>query len=205
MRALSCSLVVALLAGCGEAGPETVRAEEPKELVSTTGAARESCAGVVEALAIDHDFAGTQREDTIVQSHARGVEDCSDFSWARGVASAGVAVTPSWGGPNIATTGWDCNHSSLEYAVYRRDGGVFRYVNGAIAFGALASDGACHYSVRNSPQQPGADETVVPGEAGELRIAVRAWSHNDPAMGHAGDACDSSSCYWPVGLSWRPE
>ena len=36
-----------------------------------------------------------------------------------------------------------------------------------------------------------------------VRIAVRSWSHNDPALGHSGDECPTTSCFWPTRVYWK--
>ncbi|HEV8244315.1 MAG TPA: hypothetical protein VGP93_00970, partial [Polyangiaceae bacterium] len=85
--------------------------------------------------------------------------------------------------------------------------GQWQYSGGGMAFGALSDQDVCEYSVENAPGQPGSDSLIVYGDAGDseptqVRVGVRAWSHNDPAAGHPGTDCATPSCFWPVRLLW---
>jgi hypothetical protein len=204
------ALLVLLVTGCGDA-PPSVRGKQVSEVTEAPIGAelRETCATVLGDVPIVHDFGTTvAATEVTLQSHARGAEDCFDYAWARGAIVTAVVVEPHWAGPDIVSTGWDCSHSSLEYGVYRAGASGVRYVDGGLGFGELDAQGGCRYSVENVPRQAGSDLTVVTGAQGEatteVYVGVRAWSHNDPAMGHAGHDCDTESCYWPVRLAWLP-
>jgi hypothetical protein len=204
MRATLCSLALLFLASCGDAVPST-RASEGEQNVTADGAAlRESCATLLSDLELSYDFGTVQNSDVTIDSHASGLPDCADFAWARGALQGSARVSPAWAGPALTTSAWDCNHSSLEYAVYRLSSAGWQYVDGALAYGALSAQGVCGYSVNNAPRQDGHDETIVlaePDATTEVRVGLRAWSHNDPALGHSGSDCETLSCYWPVRLS----
>jgi hypothetical protein len=171
---------------------------------------RASCASRLNDLAVDAEIApGENHAEIAVESHAVGDADCADFAWIRGFAPGAALIEPAWGGPDRETE-WDCNHSSLEYGVYRRGGGDWQYVGGGLAYGNL-DDGSCGYSVDNFPEQYGSDSVLVQGDPAveiepiEVRVAVRAWTHNDPAYGHSGNDCASMSCYWSAGVHWEAD
>ncbi|HTM44178.1 MAG TPA: hypothetical protein VL137_04440 [Polyangiaceae bacterium] len=145
--------------------------------------------------------------EVIVASSASERGDCSDYGWIRGSLSGAVVIEPEWDGPKLTTSAWDCSHSTLEYGVYLQSAGRWQYVGGALAFGELSEAGVCRHSVENFPRSEGSDSAVVFAQAGaaatEMRVGVRAWSHNDPAMGHPGHDCEELNCYWPVILRWH--
>ncbi len=204
MRALWSLALLPSMTSCGDAVPST-RASEGEQNITAGGAAlRESCATLLSDLELSYDFGTVLSSDVTIDSHASGLPDCADFAWAGGVLQGSALVSPAWAGPPLTTSAWDCNHSSLEYAVYRRSGAGWQYVDGALAYGALSTEGVCGHSVNNPPRQDGHDETTVMADsdaATEVRVGLRAWSHNDPALGHSGADCETLSCYWPVRLS----
>jgi len=166
---------------------------------------RETCGAVLGEIEPIQDMEGSGSGEIIVASIANDRENCADFAWIHGSISVATLIDPEWAEPSLTLSAWDCCHSSLEYTVYRQVLGSWQYVGGALAFGVLGEDGVCRHSVENFPVFGGSDTTVVLPEAGiatAIRVGVRAWSHNDPAMGHAGDACETTSCYWPVALRW---
>ncbi|HVJ14427.1 MAG TPA: hypothetical protein VM686_03260 [Polyangiaceae bacterium] len=205
MRASLCTLALVSFVGCAGNVPESTRQDDVNAPVAQNGAElRESCAPVLNELAVEQDLGSADSVEVTIGAHAIGLEECADLAWVRGFVEGTALITPSWAGPSLTTSGWDCNHSTLEYGVYLRSGAHWQFVDGAMAFGALGDDGVCGYSVHNFPRQTGSDETVVlAGNATEVRVGVRAWSHNDTAMGHAGSDCEGKSCYWPVRLSWQ--
>jgi hypothetical protein len=171
---------------------------------------RESCTAHLDELTVDAEIAaGSVHAEVSVESHAVGALDCADYAWVRAYVGGAALIEPGWGGPDRATA-WDCNHSSLEYGVYRRLSGGWEYVGGALAFGKLEGD-SCHHSVKNFPAQPGSDSVFVQAASAdsttgtEVRVAVRAWTHNDPDYGHTGDECDTPNCFWPATVRWESE
>jgi hypothetical protein len=209
MRASLSLLALSMILGCGESA-ESVRGVpgSQSQSVAVGNALRELCGPSLSALPVDAELGDGERTvDVVVASHASGAEDCSDYAWARGSIEVAALVEPVWAGPEQRASAWDCNHSTLEYAVYRRRGEGFEYAGGGLAFGSGDGAGGCTYSVSNPPAQLGTDSATVLAGGGdqltEVRVGVRAWSHNDPAMGHAGHECAGTSCYWPVLLKWR--
>jgi hypothetical protein len=171
---------------------------------------RQSCASRLNELPVDAEIAaGSSHAEVSVDSHAVGEVDCADFAWVRAFVNESALIEPEWNGPDRDTE-WDCNHSSLEYAVYRRLASDWEYVGGGLAYGQL-DDGSCRHSVDNFPAQVGSDAVHVQGSTAaevastEVRVAVRAWTHNDPAYGHAGNDCDALSCFWPASVRWEAD
>jgi hypothetical protein len=167
---------------------------------------RRSCASEIDSLNVDAEL-GTLGEslDVVVPNRAGGRGDCTEFSWVRGFINTYGKIEARWTGPAITRSEWDCSHSSVEFGVYRKVAGAWEYVDGGLGFGSLES-GTCTYSVRNFPEQSGADTAWVPAtgvdaEGTEIRVALRSWSHNDPRMGHSGADCEGTSCYWPTRIT----
>lgn len=221
MRSVTCAVALTLI-GCGPVAPETVHEAtllehetQPDANVqqvqpdASVDGFRASCAELLDELEPVLDMGGSESAgEVIVPSNASEREDCLDYAWIRGsISVAALVIDPEWAGPALTTSAWDCCHSTLEYAVYRQVAGRWQYVDGALAFGVLSEQGVCRHSVGNFPLFGGSDTTVVFPEAGAaataIRVGVRAWSHNDPAMGHPGDACETTSCYWPVAVRWE--
>lgn len=128
-------------------------------------------------------------------------QTCSSYSWARTSSSSMAFGTgPQWAGRST-TSAWDCNHSSIEYALY---GKAFlrswTMIGGGMLWGKLVN-GQCTYSVSNFPGGWGKDTAVgvLPPYA-QYAVAVKSWSHNDPNLGHPGTDCGAASCYWPTNL-----
>jgi hypothetical protein len=176
----------------------------------STAGLRASCASRLNELGVDAEIApGSDHAEVSVESHAIGDPECADFAWVRGFVNGAALIEPEWSGPD-RNTDWDCNHSSLEFGVYRRLPSGWEYVGGGLAYGNL-EDGACSYSVDNFPIQTGSDSVVVQGDRAtevapiEVRVAIRAWTHNDPAYGHSGKDCDSLSCFWPAAIRWEAD
>lgn len=162
--------------------------------------ARADCVPELDGLVPDvAAVAGAGQTVTVPPARSNDV-DCAAFAWAALEIRGRVAIEPAWGGLPITTSQWDCNHSSLEFAVYQRSGAGWYYVAGGLGYGALNGE-RCSYSVANFPPQSGVDSVTISAEDGpSLLVAVRSWSHNDTALGHPGDACFSESCFWPVHL-----
>lgn len=171
---------------------------------------RESCTARLDELSVDAEIAaGSTLAEVSVESHALGALDCADFAWVRGFVEGAALIEPGWSGPDRETA-WDCNHSSLEYGVYRRLSGDWEYVGGGLAYGKL-DRGSCLHSVDNFPVQAGSDSVLVHAANAaetaptEVRVALRAWTHNDPDYGHTGEDCDSPNCFWPATVRWDSE
>lgn len=219
MRSVICAVALTLV-GCASAPPETEQeatllgqGTQPEANVQqaqpeASGELRGSCAELLGEIEPIQDMDGSALNgEVIVASNASEREDCTDFAWIRGSITVATLIDPEWAEPALTLSAWDCCHSSLEYTVYRQVAGHWQYVTGALAFGLLSEEGVCRHSVENFPVFGGSDTAVVFPEAGAaataIRVGVRAWSHNDPAMGHAGDECKTTSCYWPVALRWE--
>lgn len=219
-----------VLGACSPAGPSTreaastesasaVQSPAPHEGTERRSASpsddppsalRASCAELLNELPIDAELElDTHEGEVLVEAHAEARSGCANFSWIVARTSRGALIEPLWGGPE-RDLAWDCQHSSLDYGVYRVVDGVGEYLGGGLAYGKLER-GVCRYSVDHFPPQPGADSVLVappqPDDAAhvKLQIGVRAWSHNDPDYGHGGDDCDSLNCYWSAGIRWTAQ
>jgi hypothetical protein len=130
-------------------------------------------------------------------------EGCWGFTWFRSnTANIGpiyFSARMYWNGPNIATSAWDCNHSTITYGVFTQPGGpgtTVTWVGGGSMFGQLVG-GTCTYKVSNPPGGWGTDYVRVTGsQYQDYWIAVQQWAHNDPNIGHPGNLCASDSCYF---------
>ncbi len=214
MRSALAALATTLTIACGDDYPASVRvagdSDSVQQQAATTaldaaGEFRRACALELDLLGVDRDLGATRGPlEVDVENRASGLEACSDFAWVGGLVSVAALLEPQWAGPNIASAPWDCNHSTLEYGVYRNARGQWQYLGGGLAYGELATDGTCQHSVDNFPTHSGSDEmlALAVDDPTEVRVALRAWSHNDTAMGHPGDECASPSCYWPTRLRW---
>jgi hypothetical protein len=158
---------------------------------------------------------------------------CQNFGWVSLPAfrAGTLTVTPINFGRKLDTTRssdaqfWDCNHSSIQYAVYARPSlfsfrrRVFglpiiapaRWVfhGGGQLWGWLVN-GECTYSVTD-PGAPNRQRYTIPSGWGRnsdetpaffgARIAVLSWSHNDVTIGHTGKDCaDPINCWWGTKL-----
>jgi hypothetical protein len=167
---------------------------------------RSSCVSQIPSLPIDVDVGyayGFPLEIT-APSVSNGQQTCRDFTWIGGFFYFFGDFDPEWGATPITSSAWDCNHSSIEYAVYTGYDSSWRYWGGGLMYGKL-SDGKCTYSVTNFPQQPGSNTIDLSNGAllpiyTEFRVAIRSWSHNDRSFGHPGNLCSGSNCYWPTKL-----
>jgi hypothetical protein len=194
-----CLIIAAAVVAWGIAGPSRADGDE---------ALLRSCASAIPGLPINVDMgygAGFPLE-VIAPSFAVGNENCFDFTWIGGWFWFTMLFDPEWGGPPITSSAFDCNHSTIEYAVYLGSGNSWQYWGGGLMYGKR-SNGTCMYSASNPPQQPGNDTIGYANPAffwqpayTEFRVAVRSWSHNDPRFGHPGNLCSGLSCYWPTKL-----
>jgi Polyglycine hydrolase-like, structural repeat len=91
---------------------------------------------------------------------------------------------------------WDCNHSSIEYAIFDNQGGGYQLIAYASLFGnydvarhTCRHDGSGFASVGSS--------AITINNAPASYIAIKAWQHNDKTIGHTGTYCDDINCWWP--------
>jgi hypothetical protein len=133
---------------------------------------------------------------------------CFNLVWFSAHSFFFAQVTPVWNGITIDVSrgqvqaGWDCNHSSITYGVFRKNLSLpWEYVGGAELHGEIV-DGVCRYtSTAFASWGPTTMNIPVPNFAWEYRIGIMAWSHNDPALSHMGTDCSTLSCYWPSTLN----
>lgn len=144
-------------------------------------------------------------------------QTCGDFTWfKRPLYNRPYNnVFIEFGGPNIVTSPWDCQHSTLTFGVYKRfTNGPWQLISLGYIYGKMENGKCTHsYSAANaSPstwhtetgEQGGAPYVSVYGGAveagttvvGEIRIATSSSAHDDPALGHPGTLCGSANCYY---------
>jgi hypothetical protein len=159
--------------------------------------------------------------------HAQEALTCSNFGWADIAASrfGTVTIAPDWAAPSFASSaphlqGWDCNHSTIQYGVFSRPVvffpsffrhlglespiplGSWTFIGGGQLWGWPDTDECTHavtdplhrYTVPSGWGRNQEDTTAAIG----LRIGVISWSHNDPALGHSGNECADTECWWPT-------
>jgi hypothetical protein len=149
--------------------------------------------------------------------HDGGTQTCHDFTWFnRPLYNAPHNnVFIDFGGPNIVTSAADCQHTMLQFGVYKRfTGGAWQLVSLGYIYGKLQNGTCTHsYTAANAIPSRWHTETGEVGNAphvaiyggpvlggttvvGEIRIAAYSWVHNDPAIGHPGNVCGSTDCYF---------
>ncbi len=133
-------------------------------------------------------------------------QSCSEFTWVKVHGTAGFGASIRWGGPVIPNA-WDCTHSTLSWAIYRKNAnGAWFLLNGGETFGNLPEGtNTCRYNNSGEPGGTGVYSMTDPGATGptEYRIAFYLWSHDDPGLGHNLNACsDPVSCSWAANFTF---
>jgi hypothetical protein len=128
---------------------------------------------------------------------------CGAYGWVRfsnGLYNR-LHVAPRYNGPDInrfpeidRQNPWDCNHSSIEWAVYTQTNGTYTKADGG-ALAGFFENGHCFHDGRGFSSVGHVDATLsnVTGAV----VAVRSWQHNDPGIGHTGTYCSDVNCWWP--------
>lgn len=152
-------------------------------------------------------------------------ESCLDYTLFSAPLRAqhgpdGFFVYVSYNGENVTTSAFDCQHTTLTYAVLVRPAGEdsFSLASFAQIFGVL-ENGMCSHGISAAMSLPsevhthlpyGANGlvTLIPGWAGdgEVRIMASSWAHNDPAIGHPGNlsCAPDTSCYYGASVTVVP-
>src|SRR5262245_29264434 len=126
-------------------------------------------------------------------------QSCADLNWVKvptravpRLFKAPFSATIKWAG-RTAINPWDCNHSTLAWAVYKKGLVSWIYMTGGYSYGFMPQQGGeCRYDKSSGlPSEFGSfslnDLSGSPG--GEYRIAFFTWSHNDPSIHHSGTDC----------------
>lgn len=164
----------------------------------------------------------TQVEDaewTLAPSYhsSSGGEDCLDYAFVDVPLYGNLNhIWMEFGGPDIDSSAWDCNHSAVRYGVFVTDySGVWELVafgythgnleNGDCRYGRpgpLGFGSAFHYESPHSATGPLV--TVYGGHGpaerhqfvGKARVMIYSWAHNDTNLAHPGNLCSSDNCYY---------
>jgi hypothetical protein len=107
-----------------------------------------------------------------------------------------LTFTPLFGGPNVVSADWDCQHSSIIYSLYTKNSaGIYSLATNGDLFGAIVGT-TCTHVATNFPSTGSNAATVAHGR--DSVFAVVSWTHNDPALGHPGNLCSTTNCWWPT-------
>ena len=198
-----CSTVAAIVVGTA-LGAVPAMADDPHHPLSGPDLLQSCVHGLnTNALPLDRVITGLPNWDLVPSYNDPSQSECANFGWAGfSVRTGPFTVTPTFSGPNINTSAWDCNHSSVTYGLYRwnRVTNLWSFVGGGVMYGNLAG-GVCGHSVNNFPSQAswGRDSltSYSTPNISRFRIAVQSWSHNDTNIGHPGNLCaDRVDCLW---------
>ena len=139
-------------------------------------------------------------------------QSCADLNWVK-VPTRPVPFLPRLRSPFSAAikwagrtpiNAWDCNHSTMAWAVYKKGLVSWTYMMGGFSFGFMPDQGGeCRFDKTSGfPSEFGNfsldDMNGSPG--GEYRIAFFTWSHNDTGARHTGTDCPYIHCNWPARL-----
>jgi hypothetical protein len=160
----------------------------------------QQCASQMADLPVDVTLPSASSSTLVPSFQVTGEEfACWSFGWAEiDAPSAPLTVIPEFAGPNITSSGWDCNHSSFFYGIYGQTSiGTWVYLRGGLGYGKLAN-GQCGHDVNNPPSQASwGDNSQRQWGGGKFRIGVQSWNHNDPNFGHPNPLCGTATnCYW---------
>jgi hypothetical protein len=162
----------------------------------------EACANELNSpngLPVDVNMPAQSHSELVPSFNDANQSVCWNFGWAEiNAPAAPFTVIPEFAGPNITSSGWDCNHSTVFYGIYGQTSwGQWVYLRGGLMYGNLAN-GACGHAVSNFPSQASwARNQWTQWGGGKFRIGMASWSHDDPAIGHHNDFCaDPKNCYW---------
>jgi hypothetical protein len=128
---------------------------------------------------------------------------CSGYSWIAMPGTYGLlTIKAGYYGVDInrysdAQNAWDCNHSSVEYAVYNWTNGAYQVVSYANLYGNYVN-GTCVHDGSGIASE-GSPTTSLYTTSGTV-VAIKSWQHNDPAYGHGGYGT-TPNLYWPSTLS----
>jgi hypothetical protein len=134
-------------------------------------------------------------------------DPCDSYAWAMLPGRYGfLTLAPYYAGTDIsmfsaAQNAWDCNHSSVEYAVYALFPGGFQLIQYSILFGNY-TNGSCYHD-GSGFASAGAPSASLYAHWNVV-VAVKSWQHNDPSIGHTGAYCSGNECWWPSFLSIDP-
>jgi hypothetical protein len=192
--------VAAVLATVGSTVPATSAAADLHHPLSGKELLVSCAAEMNTFLPVDVTLSGLRSSATLVRSYnSAAATACWNFGWAEiNAPTRRFSVIPAFAGPNITSSPWDCNHSSVIYGVYgQHPTGQWSFVAGGLMYGNLA-DGVCGYHPGNFPSQ--ANWSVSPTVAGaRFRIGTRSWSHDDPGLSHQHNLCaHATECVWPT-------
>jgi len=125
-------------------------------------------------------------------------DPCESYGWLVLPGQYGyITLQPYYNGPNINwfsddQNAWDCNHSSIEYAVYAWFPGGWQMVQYANLFGNYAN-GNCWHDGTGFSSVGSQVASLYLGT--HIVVAMRSWQHNDPALFHTGAYCGDLNCW----------
>lgn len=201
-RRLVFGLAGALCASLFAPGAASADPHHPtgKELLSTT------CLEKLknETIAFDKTitYANTAVNVSVAAKTQSETDPCSGYSWVvvPGLF-ANLTLKATYGGVNInrysdAQNDWDCNHSSVEYAVFNSTSAGYQFASYGNLYGKYVNGSCLHdgsgFASEGSP-------TTSLYFASATVVAIRSWQHNDPAFGHGGYG-SALNLYWPSTL-----
>ena len=141
-------------------------------------------------------------------------QGCRSFTWVQFPGNVkSIRLFGLYAGANINSSAWDCNHSTISYALYKKLlDGTWALVTFDRRYGYLrpAPNLTCDYNSGLAfPDSVGSfwEEDYAQclwsilffcglSSATEYRLAIQSWQHNDTALSHPGDACGTESCFW---------
>ncbi|TDB79479.1 hypothetical protein [Micromonospora sp. KC721] len=199
------AVTVVLMVGCLLAAAPPAAAHDDPHHPLVGEDLLKSCVTELNArsLPVDDTLRGDTTSISLVPSYLHARTPCANFGWAAIEAARTFTLSARWGGVYINFSPWDCNHSSVTYALYRKNTAGWVYRGGGMAYGDLV-DGKCNYAASNFPSQESWSRSSITEGAGEYRIAVRSWSHDDPDYGHTHNLCaDPKECVWNTQVNIR--
>jgi hypothetical protein len=158
-----------------------------------------ACAAEMGSLPVDLTLPSTSSANWVPSFQITpDASECLKFGWAEfNAPAAEFNVIPEFAGPNVVTSDWDCNHTSLMYGVFgQTSSGQWVYLRGGLEYGKRSGSG-CGHDVGNFPTQLWGANSQKQWGGGRFRIGTMTWTHNDRRFGHPGNLCsDPENCYW---------
>lgn len=158
-----------------------------------------SCAPMMGSLPVDITLPSASSANLVPSFEITpGTTECLRFGWADfNAPAAPFNVIPEFAGPNVLTSDWDCNHTSLMYGIYGQTSlGTWVYLRGGLGYGKRSGSN-CGHSVNNFPAQPWGADSQKQWGGGRFRIGTMTWTHNDRRFAHPGNLCSHpENCYW---------
>lgn len=131
---------------------------------------------------------------------------CQSYTWAQVDGVQKLLVEPLSMRRVVTSTArnqasWDCANSSISYAVYTKSrrglGSQWLFRGKGILMGSAPINGSCQYNVQNFGSS-GLNQVQIPVDnyTQDVRIAAKAWSHDDKNHGNLDYCKHPTDCYW---------